>query len=93
MGYILYESGKPVGDLLDWNFYQAPAEYKTVLGKTFLTNKANTQCTFTSPKPINRKKGHYTVLLNQKTEYRLQIMKVVHGTGVTALVLEERFLK
>ena len=92
MGFVLYESGKVIGELEDWVFSQNPPQYKDVLGKTVLASKANDQCTFTSPKPIH-KKGKFTILADQKTELSIQVTKVQNGTSVTATVLSQSPIK
>ncbi len=89
MGYILYESGKKVGELEDWNLIQHPAEVKNVLGKEFVSRKPYDECSFTSPKPVNRK-GQFTVIQDKKTEYVLEATSIKNGTVVVATVLEKK---
>lgn len=88
MGYVLFESGKKIGEVEDWNLIQRPAEVKNVLGKEFISRKPYDECTFISPKPIHRK-GKFTVVQDKKTEYVLQPTSIKDGTVVIATVLEK----
>ncbi len=100
MKYILYENGRRLGEVSEWLFSQKPPEYKTVLGKTFLSVPGNDQCTFISPKPVNRKRSYFIVVENENPpqtkplnknqtsrEIQIQILKVVGGTSVIAKIL------
>ncbi|MES3036445.1 MAG: hypothetical protein V4736_00940 [Bdellovibrionota bacterium] len=89
MGYVLYENGKKIGEIEDWVLIDRPAVTKMVLGKEITTPKPKDQCTFVSPKPVDRR-GTFSVIEDQKIEYVIKATYVKHSTNVTADVLEKR---
>jgi hypothetical protein len=88
MASILYDDGKKIGEISEWTRKSEPAAYKTFLGKTALMTPANDECSFTSPKPVNRK-SKLTVVEDSKTRYVLEVVKVVGGTQITAKIKEQ----
>ncbi len=88
MAYILYDQGKKVGEVTDFVQEQNSAVYKTVLGKTVLSTPANDGCTFTSPKPVNRK-TELKIIVEGNTEYKLQIISVKQHTQVIAKIIQK----
>ena len=92
MARLLYEDGKKIGEITDWSVRNEPATYKTFLGKTALMTPANDECSFTSPKPVNRK-SKLTVLEDSSLRYVLEVLKVVGGTVITAKIKEKIDLK
>ena len=86
MAYILFDQGKRIGEISDWKVAAVPATYKNVLGKSFLSVPANDECTFISPKPVNRK-SQLVVIEDGKWEIALQLKNVKGGTEVTAKIL------
>lgn len=84
---VLYDDKKEIGEILDWTVVEAPAESKTVLGKTFHVTRPTQQCSFVSPKPVNRK-SKLRVIVDRKTELVLTNIKVKAGTEVSATITE-----
>jgi hypothetical protein len=92
MPFTLYDHGKKLGEILDWAVSSLPPVYKNVLGKTVLSVPANNECTFTSPKPVNRK-SQLTVIEDGTWEYELRLVSVKGATGVTAKIQAKNNLK
>ncbi len=90
MAHILYEQGKKIGEVTDWNLTKSQPVYKEVLGKKVLLPAKNDLCTFNTPKPVNRK-AQLTILEDQKWELVLEI-KSVKVMVVTAYVTERNKL-
>ncbi len=86
MALILYENGKKIGEISDWVLIPDTPTYKTFLGKTVLAPPAKDICTFTSPKPINRK-SKLIVIESGKSEFNLEIKTVRGSTAVTATII------
>ncbi len=84
---ILFENGKKIGEISDWMLIERQAERRLVLGKEVMMPKPKAQCTFTSPKLVN-KKSEFLVIEDAKTRYQLKDVKVKDGTFVTASILE-----
>lgn len=91
MAYVLYQNGKKIGEVREWQLKDMPAEVRNVLGKEILMKKPKDQCTFISPKPVERK-SRLTMICDGKTELVLQQTFVKDGTVVTATVLESKTL-
>lgn len=89
MAFILYDHGKKVGEISDWTVASLEPVYKNVLGKVILSVPANNECTFVSPKPVNRK-SKLTVIQDGKREFILQLRNVKGGTFITALIVSQR---
>ena len=87
MAYILFADGKKIGEISDWDVALQEPVYKNVLGKIVLSVPANDECTFVSPKPVNRK-SKMTVIQDGKKEFILQIKAVKGATFVTAKIVE-----
>ena len=92
MSMILFRNGKIVGPISDWQNAEVPPEYKEVLGKTVLVSKANDSCTFTSPKPLNRR-DELTIVDEGRATLVLQIKRIVSGLQVSAIIKEKRPLR
>ena len=86
--YILFESGKKVGEISDWKVASQEPVFKNVLGKMVLSVPANNECTFVSPKPVNRK-SQLIVVQDGKREFTLRVKTVKGGTIVTAVIVSQ----
>ncbi len=91
MAYILFDHGKKVGEISDWVVEAREPVYKNVLGKVVLSVPANNECTFVSPKPVNRK-SQLVVVQDGQCEYALQLKGVKGGTFVNALIVTQKDL-
>ena len=92
MSYILFDAGKKIGEISDWRTIDRPAEKRMVLGKEVeMGEKSGQRCTFTSPKPLNRR-STLTVVFDKKTEYVLQQTKIIGGTEIAADIVSTRAL-
>lgn len=89
MNYILYENGKKIGEISDWKLESSEPVYKDVLGKRVLSAPKAEQCSFISPKPVNRK-SQLAVVENGAKEFKLQIVAVKGATFVTALIISQK---
>ncbi len=85
MKRVLFSDGKEVGEIFDWTQRSDPPAYKTFLGKTVLMTPANTECTFTSPKPVNRR-AKLSIVEDDNVSFELEILKVTHGTKIVARI-------
>lgn len=92
MAYILFDHGKKVGEISDWTVAVHEPIFKNVLGKTVLSVPANNECTFVSPKPVNRK-SQLIVIQDGKQEFNLKIKAVKGSTYVTALIVSQNAIK
>jgi hypothetical protein len=89
MAKILYRNDKIVGEITEWENTQSPPEYRDVLGKTVLVNSGNNKCTFTSPKPLN-KRDHLVVISEEdNSKLVLNIVKITSGLHVSAIIKEK----
>lgn len=86
MAYILFDQGKKIGEISDWTVIVHEPTYKNVLGKIILSTPANNECSFVSPKPVNRK-SQLIVIQDGKKEFVLQVKAVKGGTFVSALIV------
>ena len=91
MKSILYENGKRIGEISDWVVAKNEPVYKNVLGKTVLSVPANSECSFISPKPVNRK-SQLTLIQDGKVELTLQVKSVKGATFVAALIISQKDL-
>lgn len=91
MAYILFENGKKVGEISDWTVASQEPVYKNVLGKVVLSVPANNECSFVSPKPVNRK-SKLIVIKDGVREFNLQVKSVKGATAVTALIIFQKDL-
>ncbi len=89
MAHILFDQGKKLGEISEWVVVTQPPAYKNVLGKTVLLTPANDECTFVSPKPVNRK-SKLTIIEDEKRELTLQLKMVKGGTSITAKILSQK---
>lgn len=85
MAHILYEKGKKLGEVSEWQLTLSEPVYKDVLGKMVLMPAAHDVCSFVTPKPVSRK-TQLTIIEDQKKEFVLQI-KSVKGMTVTASIV------
>ena len=92
MAHVLFDGEQKIGVIEDWRAEETPAQFKTVLGKTFQTEASTDSCSFTSPKPVNRR-SRLRVVVDSKTEYRLDRLNIKGGTHVVAKIVEIRELK
>lgn len=88
MAYVLFENGKKLGEISEWSVEADEPVYKDVLGKRVLSVPKNNQCTFVSPKPVNRK-SQLTVIRDGHYEFVLKINKVTGATFVSALIISQ----
>jgi hypothetical protein len=88
MANILFDHGKKVGEISDWVVAVHEPVYKTFLGKTVLSVPANNECSFVSPKPVNRK-SQLVVIQDSQREFVLQLRTIKGGTFVTALITSQ----
>lgn len=91
MAYILFDHGKKVGEVSDWDVVSHEPVYKNVLGKVVLSVPENNECSFVSPKPVNRK-SQLIVIQDGKREFTLQVKAVKGATFVTALIVSQKDL-
>lgn len=89
MTYILYDHGKKIGEISEWVAASQEPIYKNILGKVVLSAPAQVECSFVSPKPVNRK-SQLTVIQDEKLEYTLKIKKVNGATFVSALIIGQK---
>lgn len=89
MAYILYDQGKKIGEISGWVMTSFEPTYKNVLGKTILAAAAKSECTFVSPKPVNRK-SKLVVIQDGKQELTLQVKAVKGATFVTAVIVSQK---
>ena len=82
---ILFDHGKRLGEISEWAVAALPPVYKNVLGKTVLSTPANDECTFVSPKPVNRK-SQLTIIEDGRWQITLRLVMVKGGTLVTAKI-------
>ena len=88
MAYILFDHGKKLGEIENWQVTTYEPTYKNVLGKMVLAAAQKDECTFVSPKPVNRR-SELVVVENGKREFTLQV-KSVKGTTVLASILSQK---
>lgn len=88
MTRILFDSDKKIGEIEEWSVRTDAPTYKTFLGKTALLAPANNECSFVSPKPVNRK-SNLVVIEDSKIKYVLKVLKVIGGTEITAKITEK----
>ncbi|MBC7421511.1 MAG: GNAT family N-acetyltransferase [Bdellovibrio sp.] len=88
MAFILFEKGKKIGEIADWAVTSQEPFYKNILGKMVLSQPLKDECTFVSPKPINRK-AQLTVIENGTRQFDLQIKSVKGSTWVTATIVSQ----
>ena len=88
MGYILFDHNKKVGEISAWSVAALPPVYKSVLGKIVLSTPANDECSFISPKPVN-KRSKLTVILDRKWKFTLLLKSVKGSTSVIAKILRK----
>ena len=88
MAYILFDSGKKIGEISEWAVAAHEPTYKNVLGKMVLSTPANNECTFISPKPVKRK-SQLVVVQDGQLQFNLQIKAVKGATFVTAFIISE----
>ena len=91
MSRILFENGKKIGEISDWTLTDLPAPTRMVLGKLITLPKPKDQCTFTSPKPVQRKSA-LTVIEDKKIEFQIQSTYVKDGTFITGSILAQKKL-
>ena len=91
MSQILFDQGKKVGQISDWTVASNEPVYKNVLGKTVLSVPAHRECSFVSPKPIQRK-SQLIIVQDGMLELTLQIKKITGACSVTALIVSEKNL-
>ena len=92
MAMILFDAGKKIGEISDWSVATLEPVYKNVLGKTVLSTPANDECTFVSPKPVNRK-SDLVIIENGTHEIKLRLVKVTGGTNIIAKITGKEKLK
>jgi hypothetical protein len=85
MAMILFDEGKKVGEISDWNLIVQPPVYKNILGKEVLSSPSKQECTFTSPKPVTRK-SKLTIKEDGKKDIALELKSVKGGTLITAVI-------
>ncbi len=90
MAFILFENGKKIGEISDWSVASKEPTFKDVLGKRVLSAPKCDQCSFVSPKPVNRK-SQLAVVENGSKEFVLQVI-TVKGTFVTASIISKKTL-
>ncbi|MBC7465548.1 MAG: hypothetical protein H7256_06105 [Bdellovibrio sp.] len=90
MAYILYDQGKKLGEIENWQVTAYVPSYKNVLGKMVLAVAQKDECSFVSPKPVNRR-SELTVIENGQLEFILQV-KSVKGTSVIAAISSQKEL-
>ncbi len=83
MAYVLYDEGKKIGEVVNWTVIPYVPVYKNILGKIVLSVPKNDECSFVSPKPINRK-ANLIVIENGIIEYKLVIKSVKGSTSILA---------
>lgn len=88
MAYILFDHGKKVGEISEWVVAVHEPTYKNVLGKIVLSVPANNECTFVSPKPVNRR-SELVVIQDGKREFKLRLKGVKGATFVTAIIVSQ----
>ena len=88
MAYILFDQGKKLGEIENWQVTPYVPVYKNVLGKMVLAVAQKDECTFVSPKPVNRR-SELVVIENGKLEFVLQV-KSVKGTTVIAAITSQK---
>lgn len=91
MAYILFDHGKKIGEIAEWTVASQEPVYKNVLGKVVLSVPANNECSFVSPKPVNRK-SQLIVIRDGVQEFKLQVKTVKGATFVTALIVSQKDL-
>ncbi len=89
MAYVLFDHGKKIGEIAEWTVASQEPVYKNVLGKVVLSVPANNECTFVSPKPVNRR-SQLIVIQDGKLEFNLQVKSVKGATQVTALIISQK---
>jgi hypothetical protein len=89
--YILYDHGKKVGEVADWKVTKSVPVEKNVLGKIILVAAKNDECSFISPKPVNRR-SQLNVIENGLMEYSLLVKAVKGSINVSAEILAKRKL-
>lgn len=83
MKRILYVDGTKLGEISEWTQKAEPPTYKTFLGKAVLLTPANDECSFVSPKPVNRR-SKLTIVTESGEKLELNILKVIGGTKIQA---------
>lgn len=91
MSHILFDQGKKIGEVSEWNFKPYEPVYKNILGKMVLAPEKPDECSFVVPKPVSRK-SQLTIVENKKQELVLQI-KSVKGMTVTASIVSRKDLE
>lgn len=84
----LFEDGKRVGEISDWQRTERFAEKRMVLGKEIMMKKPKDQCTFVSPKPVNWRKRLW-LIADDGTKLMLSDVQVKGVTSVTASIDSE----
>jgi hypothetical protein len=88
---ILFEKGKKIGEISNWVVTPYVPFYKDVLGKKVLSVPQKDECSFTSPKPINRK-AMLTLIEEGRHEFHLEVKSVKGSTHVTAAIVSQKSL-
>lgn len=88
MAYILYDQGKKLGEIEGWAVTPYVPVQKNVLGKIVMGVPQPDECTFVSPKPVNRR-SELTVIEDGKHHYVLKVKSVI-GTTVIASILSRK---
>jgi hypothetical protein len=87
MAMILYEDGKEVGEVSEWELVERMPEKKMVLGKEIITGKPKDLCHFVSPKPVSWKKRLW-LIADDGMKIHLSEVNVRGATTVTATIVE-----
>lgn len=90
MTHVLYDQGKKLGEVSEWELLPYKPVYKDILGKLVLIPVTNDMCSFVTPKPVSRK-TQLTIIEDKKQELVLQI-KSVKGMTVTASIISRNDL-
>ena len=91
MAFILFENGKKIGEISDWKVIPYVPVLKNILGKMVMGVPAKDECSFVSPKPINRK-SKLAVFEDGKLQYDLDIKSVKGSTSITAAIVSKKSL-
>lgn len=92
MAYILFDQGKKIGEIENWQVTPYVPVYKNVLGKMILAVAQKDECSFVSPKPVNRR-SELVVIENGKREYVLQVKSVKAMTVIASIVSQKEISK
>lgn len=88
MAFILYDQGKKLGEVENWVVVKNKSEYKNILGKQVLAAAKYDECSFVSPKPVERRSS-LVVIENGQFEYQLKV-KWVEGTTIKADITSQK---